>query len=68
MKLNKTEQLQKIVNSLRKDCQYEFQVEYRPNKGWYLVDSDGGRWWHDDGEFMGSDFKSAEEEIKRFLS
>lgn len=65
--MSKTEQLQHLVDGLRKPNHYDFYVEYRRGQGWYLV-SDERRHFHDNGEFMGANYNAAKAEINRFLS
>lgn len=65
--MSQTEQLQKIVDELRKPDHFDFWVEYRQRRGWYLVSYEL-RYFGDIGEFMGTTFDTAKAEIKRFLS
>lgn len=64
--MTKQEQLQALASELRTDDQYEFWIEYRPNRGWYAVASEA-RWIGDDGEYLGRVYQDARESLMSIL-
>ena len=64
--MSKTDKLQTLANELRTDDQYEFWIEYRPNRGWYAVATES-RWFGDDGEYLGAVYQDARAWLMRML-
>ena len=56
--MTKQERLQALASELRTDCQCEFWIEYRPNRGWFAIASEA-RWIGDDGEYLGRVYQEA---------
>ena len=57
---SKTEQINDIIKAIlrEEDDDWECYVKFVPGKGWYLR-SEQIRWYGDEGEFFGKNFKSA---------
>ena len=64
--LSKRDNLQHLADALRTDIQYEFRIEYRPNRGWYAVASES-RWVGDDGEYLGRVYEEARQSLISLL-
>lgn len=63
--MGKTQQLQQLVDSLKTDYHFDWQVK-KKGKLWYLV-CDEARYFGDKGESMGETFEEAVELITNFL-
>ena len=66
MSLSKQEMLQALADELRTDHQFEFWIEYRPNRGWYAAASES-RWLGDEGEYLGRVYQDARESLMSIL-
>ena len=64
--MTRTEYLQQIADELRTDYQYQFTIEYRRGSGWWAV-ADEMRYWYDEGEYLGRDWKEAEDTLNSLL-
>jgi hypothetical protein len=60
--MNKTQQLQAILDENLKEYHGEWYIEYRPNRGWYAV-PDMPRHFNDEGIFLGKVFGIAKRSI-----
>lgn len=56
---SRREFLQEVADELRLDDQYEFWIEFRGAAGWWAVASEA-RWFGDQGEYLGRDWRQAE--------
>ena len=63
---SKTEILQELIDSLRNDQSWDFVVEYRPFKGWFMVATES-RWYGDDGDWLGDRFEDALQGAYRYF-
>jgi len=65
--MTRTEYLQQLADDRRTEDQYQFAIEYRGGSGWWAVAKDDARYWGDDGEPLGRNWREAEDTIEMLL-
>ena len=61
------ERLQSLADSLRTSEQWEFSIEFRGSRsGWWAI-AECPRWFNDEGEYLGANWKAAEKTLRLIL-
>lgn len=59
--------LQELANDLRTSEQSEVLIEFRGSRsGWWAI-AETPRWFNDEGEYLGSNWKEAEKTLRLIL-
>ena len=66
MSLTKTQQLQQIWDDNKTSDQYDWEIKWRGRAGWWAIPFEA-RWFLDEGEFLGYNFKSAKATLSFLL-
>lgn len=64
--MTRREHLQNLCDTLRTPDQCEFCVEWRGRGGWWAEPSEA-RWFDDEGEWIGADWRQAEAAMRKLL-
>lgn len=64
--MTKADYLQRVANELRENDQWDFEIVFRPGKGWYGI-TEEPRYWGDDGEYLGENWGEAEKALRNIL-
>jgi len=65
--MNQTQELNELINQIKKPEHYDWMAKYIPRKGWYII-PDISRSFNENGEYMGYTLTEAKKNIKEFLS
>lgn len=66
MIMNRHEYLQNLCDEIRLDYQHEFLIKFRGRGGWRAISREV-RWFGDNGEYLGQNWKQAERQIRLLL-
>jgi hypothetical protein len=64
--MTQTEQLNELINQIKKPIHYDWTARYVPRKGWYIF-PDTPRSYDENGEYMGYTLTEAKKSIQDFL-
>lgn len=65
--MTQTEQLNELINRIKKPIHYDWAAKYIPRKGWYIF-PDMPRSYDEKGEYMGYTLTEAKKQIILFLA
>ena len=64
--MTQTEQLNELIEQIKKPIHYDWTARYIPRKGWYIF-PDSPRSYEENGEYMGYTLAEAKKNIQDFL-